>query len=570
MSTPASLSRAAAAVAAALVVTTGLLCAACSAPPATPPPATATPAATPSPAAAPGTPALVPGFGSHHHDIATTSPEAQQFFDQGMVLVFGFNHEEAVRSFTRAAELDPKAAMPHWGIAWALGPNYNLDIDDDRSKAAVAAMQTALTRSAGGPANERAYIETMAARFSSDPKADRVKLARQYADGMGALSRRYPDDLDAATLYAESLMNLNAWKLWALDGAPAPRTTEIVTVLESVLRRDPTHIGANHYYIHTVEASATPERALASADRLTTLAPGAGHLAHMPAHIYARTGFHDAAARANLAGLAADRGYLKTAPADSFYVLAYFSHNLHFLADSEMMQGRLAAARAAAKELAERLAPHAAMMPMIESMITIQTAVLLRFGQHDEILALPSPPADHPVEVAWWHFARGVALARTGKIDAAVTERAAIAAEALPGAALFGGTGLESARHVLALATLALDARLAAARAAAADAVRLWTRAVAAEDTLPYDEPPVFFYPVRESLGAALLKAGKPADAERAFRDDLTRNPRNPRSLFGLHASLVAQGKSAAASWVKRAFDGAWQRADAPLVLEAL
>ena len=554
----------------------GTMLVACTGTPAEKPAATdatvATSAAPAAPSAAPQTPPIVPGFGTHHHPIATTSPETQRYFDQGIALVFGFNHEEAVRSFTRAAELDPKAAMPHWGIAWALGPNYNADVDDERSKQAHAAMQQALTLSTGGSAHERAYVEAMAPRFSVDPKADRALLARQYADRMREVSRRYPDDLDAATLYAESLMNLRAWKLWGLDGKPAERTEEIMAVLESVLRRDPNHLGANHYLIHTVEASPRPDRALASAERLTSLAPAAGHLSHMPAHIYARTGFHAAAARANAAGAEADREYLKTAPPDNYYGLAYFSHNLHFLVDSEMMQGNLAAARQAAKEVAERLAPHTQMMPMVESMITIQTSVLMRFGLHDEILAAPQPPADHPVEVAWWHFARGVALARTGKLDAAATERTAVAKAStdVPAEALFGGTGLESARNILALATLVLDARIAAARGLQAEAIRLWTSAVAAADKVPYDEPPVWFYPVRESLGAAFMLAGKPADAERVFREDLARNPRNPRALFGLHASLVKQGKTADAEWVKTAFDEAWKHADTTLTLDVL
>ena len=533
------------------------------------------PAEKPSAPAAPppvAGPVLNPGFGHHRHPIATTSAEAQQFFDQGFDLVFGFNHEEAVRSFTRAAELDPKAAMPHWGIAWALGPNYNLDVDDARSVQAHAAMQQALALSEGGPANERAYVEAMALRFSPDPRADRALLARQYADRMRDLSQQYPDDLDAATLYAESLMNLRAWKLWSLDGTPAERTNEIVAVLEGVLRRDPDHLGANHYYIHTVEASPSPERALPSAERLTTLAPGAGHLSHMPAHVYARTGNHEAAARANLAGAEADRTYLETAPSDSFYAVAYFSHNLHFLVDSEMMQGRLAAARAAAGEVAALLGPHARMMPMVESMIAIQTSVLMRFGRHEEILALSQPPADHPVEVAWWHFARGVALARTGKVDAAVVERAEVAkaSTGLPAEALFGGTGLESARTIVGVATIVLDARIAAARGSQADAIRLWTDAVAAADEVPYDEPPIWFYPVRESLGAALMLADRVVEAEKVFREDLSRNPRNPRSLFGLHASLVAQGRTADAAWVRLAFDEAWKNADTTLSLEGL
>ena len=545
-----------------------LCCAACGATPEKP----AAPAAATAPPQAPQVPPLIPGMGNHRHPIVTASSEAQLYFDQGFNFVFGFNHEEAVRSFRRAAELDPNAPMPHWGIAWALGPNYNLDVDDARADQANIAITQALKLSVGGSDIERAYIEAMAVRFPMTPKPDRAALARKYSDAMRDLSRKYPDDLDAATLYAESLMNLRAWKLWSLDGKPAERTEEIVAVLESVLARNPSHLGANHYYIHTIEASPTPGRALPSATRLDRLAPAAGHLTHMPAHIYARVGDQAAAARANEAGAQADREYFMIAPADSFYGLAYFTHNLHFLADSEMMRGRLAGARRAAGEVADKMAPHTQMMPMVESLITMKTAVLLRFGRHDEVLALASPPADHPVEVAWWHFARGVALARTGKADAAAQERMALAETSakVPPEALFGGTGLESARTVLALTAIVLDARLAAANGSLPDAIRLWTSAVAAADKLPYDEPPIFFYPVRESLGAALLLNGRAEEAERVFRVDLARHPQNARSLFGLHESLVKQGKNADAEWVQRAFDEAWKDADTTLTIEAL
>ena len=545
-----------------------LCCAACGATPEKP----AAPAAATAPPQAPQVPPLIPGMGNHRHPIVTASSEAQLYFDQGFNFVFGFNHEEAVRSFRRAAELDPNAPMPHWGIAWALGPNYNLDVDDARADQANIAITQALKLSVGGSDIERAYIEAMAVRFPMTPKPDRAALARKYSDAMRDLSRKYPDDLDAATLYAESLMNLRAWKLWSLDGKPAERTEEIVAVLESVLARNPSHLGANHYYIHTIEASPTPGRGLPSATRLDRLAPAAGHLTHMPAHIYARVGDQAAAARANEAGAQADREYFMIAPADSFYGLAYFTHNLHFLADSEMMRGRLAGARRAAGEVADKMAPHTQMMPMVESLITMKTAVLLRFGRHDEVLALASPPADHPVEVAWWHFARGVALARTGKAEAAAQERMALAETSakVPPEALFGGTGLESARTVLALTAIVLDARLAAANGSLPDAIRLWTSAVAAADKLPYDEPPIFFYPVRESLGAALLLNGKAEEAERVFRVDLARHPQNARSLFGLHESLVKQGKNADAEWVQRAFDEAWKDADTTLTTEAL
>lgn len=515
---------------------------------------------------------LMSGYEKHHHAITTTSKEAQQFFDQGVALVFAFNHEEAVKSFARAAELDREAAMPHWGVAWALGPNYNLDIDDPRSKQAFDAISRARALAARAPDHERAYIDALAVRYSADPKADRAELARRYSVAMRELARRYPDDLDAATLYAESLMNLRPWKLWTLDGRPAEGTDDIVRVLESVLARDPDHIGANHYYIHSVEASSDSARALASAKRLESLVPAAGHLVHMPAHIYARIGDHGAAARANLAGADADREYLKTAPPATFYEMAYYSHNLHFLTYSHMMQGRFAEAQRAAAELAERLTPHAAMMPMIESMAVSPAIVLLRFGRSEEALRLPRPAADRPVMTAWWHFARAVSFARLGRVDESAAAASALheAARAVPESALFGGTGLESARTVLALASAVADARLQWARGARDQAIARWRDAVTRADGLSYDEPPVWFYPVRESLGAALLMSGRAAEAEQVFREDLQRYPRNPRSLFGLHASLVAQQKNADATWVRRAFETAWANADGPLTIESL
>ena len=515
---------------------------------------------------------ILPGVGTHHHPIATTNPDAQTFFDQGMALVFGFNHEEATRSFQRAAELDPRAPMPHWGIAWSLGPNYNLDIDDPRAKRAFEAIDTATRLSVNGSPVERDYVAAMATRYSPDPKADRPALARKYSQAMADLVRRYPDDLDAATLYAESLMNLRPWKLWTLDGKPAEDTPQILAVLESVMKRAPNHMGANHFYIHAVEASTSPERALPSAARLETLAPAAGHLVHMPAHIYARTGDHAGAARANLAGANADRVYLKSMPADNYYGMAYYSHNLHFLADSHMMQGRFADAQQAAAELSERLLPHADMMPMIESMAVSPLNVLMRFGRHEDILKQAAPPDNRPVMLAWWHFARGVAQARLGRVEEAEKERAQLrdASARVPESALFGGSGLESARNVVTIAGLVLDARITEARRQNDAAIAAWTNAAAAVDRVAYDEPPVWFYPVRESLGAVLLRAGRPADAERVFREDLVRHPRNARSLLGLHQALVQQKKDADAAWVDTQFREAWKNADSTVKVDDL
>lgn len=488
-------------------------------------------------------------------------------FDIGMAQAFGFNHEAAIRSFERASQLDPNAAMPHWGRAWALGPNYNLDVDDPRAKAAYEAITKARTL-AGTVDAERSYIDALAVRYSADPRADRPALARKYSNAMGELTRRHPDDLDAAALYAESLMNLTPWKLWTIDGKPNANTGRIVGILESVLQRNPNHLGANHYYIHAVEASRNPARALPSAARLTTLAEESGHLLHMPAHIYARTGDHAGAAAANAAGAAADRRYLVTDP-NGLYGMMYYSHNLHFLADSHMMQGRFGDAQQAAARVAEHLGPHAAMMPMVESMIVTPVNVLMRFGRHADTLALTEPPQDRPVQRAWHHFARGVALAKGGKADEAAAERKILltAIAAVPDTALFGGTGLTSARSVFDVATLVLDARIAAAGNERDRSIKLWQQAVASADPLPYDEPPIWFYPIRESLGAALIGADRPADAERVFRVDLERNPRNARSLFGLQVALAKQGREADAAWVQREFETAWKNADTKLTL---
>ena len=418
--------------------------------------------------------------------------------------------------------------------------------------------------------HEKAYIDALAVRYSADPKADRAALARAFSRRWVHCRRRYPDDLDAAVIYAESLMNLTPWKLWTPDGRPAGNTEQIVSVLESVLLRNPNHLGANHYYIHAVEASRTPARAMASAQRLTTIAESSGHLLHMPAHIYARTGDHAGAAAANAAGAAADRRYLVTAPPNGMYGMMYYPHNLHFLADSHMMQGRFADAKQAADRVAEQLNPHAGMMPMVESMVVMPVSVLMRFSKHADVLALQPPPPERPVQRAWHHFARGITLAKTGKVEEAAAERTSLTAAiaAVPETAAFGGGGWATAASALSVAAFSLDARIAAARGEHDHAIKYWQQAVAAADRLPYDEPPVWFYPVRESLGAAYLAAGRAADAERAFRDDLAKHPRNGRSLFGLQAALAKQGKDADAAWVRREFDEAWKNADTKLTLE--
>jgi tetratricopeptide (TPR) repeat protein len=512
---------------------------------------------------------LFPGLGHHHHTIKTRSSEAQKFFDQGLTLVYGFNHDEAIRSFQRAAELDPGAVMPLWGIAYALGPNINLDVDPEHERAAYAATAKALKLAKGAPENERAYVEALARRYSDDASADLKERAADFAEAMRALSERYPDDLDAATLYAESLMDLDPWKLWSTDGKPTAHTEEIVAVLESVLRRDPSHIGANHYYIHAVEASPHPERALPSAERLPKLVPNAGHLVHMPAHIYMRTGDYEASAHANAEAARVDEAYIKANDVHGVYPLMYYNHNLDFLSAAASMAGRYGAAKRASEQAAANAAPAVKDMPMAEFLVPRPLLVDLRFQRWQAVLQAPEPPEGMLTTRAVWHYARGVALAAKGDAAGAEKERADLEEQVaeVPDDALWG---LNQTKAVLAIGTASLDARIAAAKRDRRAAIAAWKVAVDAQDRLAYDEPPPWYYPVRESLGAALFLDGLKEEAETVFREDLERNPRNPRSLFGLWECLKAQKKATDAEWLRRAFQEAWKNSEVDIRMEDL
>ena len=511
---------------------------------------------------------LMPGLGGLHHPVSTKSAEAQKFFNQGLALIYAFNHEEARRSFEQAARLDPALAMAHWGIALAVGPNYNeSQIDPDRLLAADRALEKAEALAAAATPAERAYIAALRKRFQL--KVDLRKCSLDYKEAMGALARAWPEDSDAAVLYADAMMNLTPWQLWSKDGRPAQYTLEIVSVLEAVLRRDPDHIGANHMYIHAVEASRDPARALPSAGKLGKLAPNAGHLVHMPSHIYIRVGDNEAAARANEEAAEVDRRYIKQTGATGMYPAMYYSHNLHFALEAYNRMGRFAAAERVARQLEENVRGHIQAMPMLEGFLPSVLFVRLRFSRWAEVLAAPEPAADAPVTRVLWHYARGVALAATGKPDEAEAARQAFAAAArsTPGETPFG---LNSAASVFKIAGGILDARIAAARGDRRAAVEAFRRAVAAHDALNYDEPPGWYYSVRESLGAALLLAGNPAEAERVFRQDLELNPRNARSLFGLAESLRRLGKTNDARKAQNEFEAAWKHADAPLRIEDL
>ena len=509
---------------------------------------------------------LMAGFGTWQHPVSTKNPQAQAFFDQGLRLIYAFNHDEAARSFRRAAELDPQCAMAYWGIAEAVGPNYNDPASDERFAQAHAAIEKALELGADASPSDQAYIAALAKRFPGDANADRHAAAEEYRDAMRELVKTYPDDLDAATLFAEAGMNLHPWGLWHVDGTPEEGTEEIVATLESVMRREPNHLGAIHYYIHAVEASSSPERALAGANRLAQLAPAAGHIVHMPAHIYIRTGDYDAAVKTNQKAAEADRAYLAASGAQGIYPMMYYSHNLHFIAMAAAMNGNYAESKRAGQMLAANVAPHVKEMPGLGGFMTVPLAVEVRFHKWNEILKTPQPDESMQTATIFWHFARGLALAATAKLEEAQAEYKIVAEaeEKTPEDALFQMPINNKTKDILKIAESVLGARISLMKEDMDATVNQLRAAVAVQDTLKYDEPQDWFYPVRESLGAVLLKIGDDGGAEDVFRADLQRNPRNPRSLFGLEQALKAQEKAYDAGFVKKQFDASWKGSAPP------
>jgi tetratricopeptide (TPR) repeat protein len=517
-----------------------------------------------------GTVRLLDGLGRLNHPVSTLNIEAQKFFNQGLSMIYGFNHGEAVRSFRRAAEIDPNLAMAHWGVALALGPNINAGMDDDAHKHAYAAVKQAQRLAASASPREQAYIAAIATRYSADPKADVAPLQKAYAEAMCKVAQRYPDDLDALTLAAESLMNLYPWKLWTLDGKPSPVTEEVVGLLEGVLERDPDHMGANHYYIHAVEASPQPARALPSAQRLGRLAPKVGHLVHMPAHIYMRTGDYEAAAQANIDAAEADKRYLEAGGVQGIY-LSYYAHNLHFLSAAYSMQGRYAESLKAAEETRRVLEPLAKeRVPGIEAQIAAALLVPVRFRDWDKVLKTPEPDAKQQTMRNLWQFARGMACAAKGDLKQARLHRDGFreAIAAIPEDRTYGNN---VERSVMRLPLFLLDAKIAAAGGDLKQALGHLREAVVAEDELGYNEPPDWYYPPsREALGAVLLRLGMADEAEKVYRTDLKMNQRNGRSLFGLLESLRQQKKTEEAALIEPLFSAAWSKADRPLTVTEL
>ena len=513
---------------------------------------------------------LLDGLGNHTHPISTRSAEAQQFFNQGITLIFGFNHDEAARLFARAAELDPTSAMPHWGIALALGPNYNLPAMPEREAKAWQAIEKAVELSKNSPPNERAYVQALLKRYSKDPAEDRKKLGVAYKDAMKELTQTYPDDLDAATLYAESLMNLRPWALWSPNGEPAEDTLEILRVLEGVLRRDPNHPGANHYYIHAVEASRNPERALPSAMRLGSLVPAAGHLVHMPSHIYLRVGDFETSAAVNKNAAEVDQRYVEsTGQTKGFYSLMYYSHNLHFVSYVRMMQGNFEESLDYARKLRKNVEGSVDGMPMIASYAAFEWLILTRFHKWDDMLAQPEPVEKSAFVNAMYRYSRALAFAGLGRIKEAQAEHdrmVEIAGTVSESETLMNNT----TRAVLDVGVAELKAKTARARNDAAGEIEHLKQAVALQEKLAYMEPPEWHYPIREALGGALLRMGRAAEAEAIFREDLRVNPRNGRSLFGLLEALKMQGETVGVEWVKKEFAEAWKYAPTTLKISDL
>lgn len=509
---------------------------------------------------------LYTDLGSHHRAISTRVTKAQQYFDQGLRLVYGFNHGEAIRAFTEAARLDPNCAMCYWGTAYAYGPHVNAGMDSASGVAAYAAVQQALAHLTHARPVEQALIRAVAKRYAAVPPADRAALDSAYARAMADVVKQFPNDLDAAALYAEALMDLRPWNYWKPeDGTPYPGTETIVAQLERVLATNPSHPGACHYYIHAVEAVA-PEKAIPCAERLAALMPGVGHMVHMPAHIYIRVGRYADAIEANVHAVHTDEVYIEGQKPQGVYPLGYYPHNYHFLSFAATLAGRSAQAIAAAKKTAATT-PYdiAKQVPILEPFVIYAFLTYVTFGRWEELLALPLPPTDLAYSRGMAQYARGVAFAATGRwaeAQAALDTVKQIGAASTQGYKAAGwvtpGTNLQIAAHVLAGEIAARQGQLDQAIAHFREGMKL-------EDGLLYFEPPDWYYPIRHSLGAVLLKAGRAADAEQAYREDLKRFPENGWALFGLAQSLHAQNKHAEAAQVDARFRAAWQGADVTL-----
>lgn len=509
---------------------------------------------------------LLPGMGPHGRAVTTASREAQRWFDQGLVLTMSFNHDEAIRSFAEAARLDSNCAMAWWGIALANGPHINNPaMTAEQSRDAWAALGRAMALRERATPVERALIEALSARYAAEPPADRRALDEAYAAAMRTVWEAYPRDADVGHFFAEAMMDLRPWDLWKPDGSPQPGTEDVVATLEAVLRRAPKHPGANHLWVHVVEASPHPERGVAAADRLRTLVPGAGHMVHMPAHIYSRVGRWADAAAANVRAIEADRRYRELSPRQGFYSV-YMAHNRHFLSWAAQMEGRSAVALQAAREMIANLPEDFVRESAFfaDGYMNVEMETLMRFGRWEELLAAPEPPDYLPITRAFRHFARGTAFAALGRLEEADRAQAEFR-EAVGRVTEEMIVGNNPARLVLSIAEHQLAGEILNRRGEVEGAVRELREAARLEDSLRYNESPDWLLPVRHALGAVLVRAKRWSEAEAVYREDLVRNPENGWSLWGLARSLRAQERTADADAAQARYRRAWKRADVSL-----
>lgn len=514
---------------------------------------------------APGADPLRSGLGNVHHAVSTSNPLAQKYFDQGLALYYGFNHNAAIRSFREAGVLDPNLAMAHWGVALALGPNINAPIDQAGESQAYAELQQAQSLEAHASRRERALIDALAARYTGDAKPDFDKLSMDYRHAMADVARSYPDDPDVQTLYAESIMDTHPWQMWSIDGKPNEGTEECIGTLRGVLASHPNHIGANHFLVHVLEASPHPEDALEAAKRLAKLAPNSGHLVHMPSHIYIRTGLYHEGVLANEKALAVDERFLSHTKDVGMYPM-YYIHNFDMLRHAANMEGNFAKSEAAAEQVVDKVS-HLEGMPAPEGAQAEAALNMYRFRKWHELLDYE--PRGDGLSLALIHFAKAAAYASSDRMADAEREDAAMELEKgkLPASSMYG---FNPSSQILGICEHLYEATLARRDHDHEKEVKELESAVAIQDQLGYDEPPDFFYPVRESLGGALLRAKKPQEAEAVFREDLKRNPKNGRSLFGLSIALKTDGKNEEAARTGREFEDAWRWADTKLSLEDL
>ncbi len=500
-------------------------------------------------------------LGKHTFRVTTRSKQAQLFINQGVNLAFGFNHAEAARSFKEAARLDPNCAMAYWGQAIVLGPNINVAMNpDDEPKAYEMAQKALSLRSKASP-RERAYIDAVARRYTGKA-ADRAAADKAFADAMRDIVKRYPDDLDAAAIFAEAVMDLRPWNYWTQDGTPYPETTEAAAAIEKVLARNPHHPAALHYWIHLMEAH-HPERAEVAADRLLPLMPGAGHMVHMPSHIYQRVGRYEDARKSNEKAALADEDYIAQCRAQGIYPMAYYPHNVHFIWFAATAEGRSAQAIDSARKVASKVGDEQLQqLPLLAAFRVVPYYALTRFGKWDEMLQEPAPPPNLFLK-GTWHYARGLAFAAKGQLPDAEIELAALRKIAVDPALKAPLFSQNTADNILAVGPEVLAAEIASKRKDYEEAIARLDRGVRLEDGLVYTEPTEYHYPVRQALGAVLLEAGRAREAETVYWEDLRRNPDNGWSLFGLTQAIRAQGKDASA--VEQRFKKAWENADVKL-----